>query len=228
MSKRYYLETTTSGRQQFVLKRSRSHGHHHHHHYRHHHDPSCKVSYEEWKNLLERERTLEESNRALCAENNALRGSLSSAEGENHRLTSVVVPQLQAQVAALEADNKSLRRSIENAGGWSAKHHREMDKLNDKISKLEAENREVKEENTDLKIRVKALSKQLDQSFNRRIADLIKEADYWHDYACKQKTKYEDISRRYEAMFDTMERQLRDIDRLKELLRRRQSVFAHA
>jgi chromosome segregation ATPase len=240
MSSRYYVETSSSGRPQFVLKRSRSshtHGHHHHHHHhthRHHetaenhhrhHHTGYRVSYEEWKSLIEREQTLQESNRALCAENNALRTTLSAAEAENHRLTTVVVPQLQAQVASLEADNKSLRRSVDNAGGRHAKHHQELDRLTDKIARLEAEYHQAKEENEDLKERVKGLSKQLDGNLNRRVADLNREIEHWHDYARRQKARYHEISHRYEKMLDAFERQMRQIKRYEDMFRTRERVF---
>jgi predicted nucleic acid-binding Zn-ribbon protein len=102
-----------------------------------------------------------------------------------------------------------------------------MERLNLIIAKLDAENKEFKEENADLKIRVKALSKQLDQSFNRRIADLTKELEYWKENARGVRSRYEDIRQRYEDTLDALERQMKRIERYEDILRRRRNVHEH-
>ncbi|KAM0323000.1 hypothetical protein ACHAQA_009099 [Verticillium albo-atrum] len=134
MSRRYYVETSPSGRPQFVtLKRSRSH--HHHHPVEH---DACYVSKDDWKALMERERCLREANDALTRENYSLKCSLQNTDGELRRYQAWV-PQLQDRIQALAADNASLRRSIDSAGGHSEKHYREIERLKQKLLKADKE-----------------------------------------------------------------------------------------
>ncbi|KAG8423169.1 hypothetical protein J3458_000084 [Metarhizium acridum] len=140
MSRRIYLETTASGKHQFVsIKRSRSHGHHHHHHHHVEHE-YYKVSVEEWDSIKERERCLEDTNRSLAAEVSSLKASLTAAQGDAHNLRHVVVPQLQNQ------------------------HSRDAERLRQTIDKLEKEKKDIKDENHSLKDRVKHLQDELKSS----------------------------------------------------------------
>lgn len=236
MSPKYVIETTSSGKQKFVkLKRSRSHGHSHdhhhhlfdhHHHHRHCHDEEprrdyYKVSVEEWNILKERERILDEQNRALADENKSLRDNLSAAQAEVHRLEHCVIPDLQAQNNILYADNQSLRRSIDNAAEQAAKHHADMDKLQCKADKLEKENKEVKDENCDLRQRIRALSKQLDQSYNRRVADLAHELAHFKEEAQYWKARFENVKCRLCEALDTLDIRTERMRAYEEILKRR-------
>lgn len=259
MSRRVFIETTTSGKAKFVkLKRSHTHHghshrhhhnpfehldhlfdhHHHHHHHKHKHhkhhkhchDPEpepvpCreyyKVSVEEWNILKERERCLDEQNRSLVDENKALRTSLSAAQADVHRLEHCVVPELQARNDALYADNQSLRRSIDNATEQAARHHAEMEKLRCRNDKLEKEAKDAREEACDLRDRIRHLTKQLDQSCNRRVAELARDVARWKEETRYWKSKFEDLERRHCEMLDTLEMRTERMEAYEELLKRR-------
>ncbi|KAG9256410.1 uncharacterized protein F5Z01DRAFT_509387 [Emericellopsis atlantica] len=230
MSRRYYIETSSMGKQQFVkLKRSRSHHHHReHHHHRHYELDYCpdyyKVSKEEWNTLKLRERSLEEQNCALADENKALRASLAASQAETQRLEQCVIPDLQAANAALLADNDSLRRSIDNAADHASKHAGEVAKLQCKVDKLERELKESKEETCDLRSRIRNLTRQLDGSCSRRVSELLKELSYWKHETRFWKDKWEDLNRRHHEMLDTLESRTERMESYEEILRRRRIV----
>ncbi|KAG7114110.1 hypothetical protein HYQ44_008812 [Verticillium longisporum] len=137
MSRRYYIETSPSGRPQFVtLKRSRSH-HHHHHHRPIEHD-NCFVSREDWKALVERERCLRDANDVLTHDNYTLKCTLQATDGELRRYQAWV-PQLQDRIQCLAADNAALKRSLDSAGGHSEKHYREIERLKQRLLKADRE-----------------------------------------------------------------------------------------
>lgn len=208
MSRRYYVETTQDGQHRFVsLKRSRSHHHHHHNHSHHHltrrhfddhdhdlyHHHHCYVSKEEWCDLVERERSLREANDGLARENNALKCNLEKTDAELRRHM-VLVPQLQEQVRVLAEDNASLRRSIDNAGHHSEKHHREVERLKNRL-------RRADEEIESLRGRVADLVKRGHHSFAGRIEELNRKIKEW---ICK-----------FEVVDDHNRRLRRDVDRQK-------------
>ncbi|KAG6010891.1 hypothetical protein E4U21_002560 [Claviceps maximensis] len=182
MSRKFYIETSPTGKSQFVsIKRSRSQGNHHdhphqhchkkHHVSHHHHHPSqetyfeaqeyYRVRVEDWNRIKERERCLEEKNTRLVADVSALKASLATAQAEADKLNQVVVPQLQTQITVLTADNEALRKSLENAGNNEGKHCREEEKLNHTIEKLDKEKKELKDENGSLKDRLKQAMEKL-------------------------------------------------------------------
>ena len=221
MSRRWYVETTPSGTQQFVsIKRSRSHGHHHR---RHEHD-TCKVSREEWKRLVERERCLDETNKSLVCEVSALKASLSTAQAEAHHLCHVVVPQLQGQINLLSADNDALRKTIDNAGQDSSRHCREEERLKQAIDKLEKEKADIKKENTDLQDRVKCLLKQVERGCGRRFQDLLGDIDYWKDQCRYWKAKFDDTRQRHDDTCGMLEIRTEKMRAYEEILRRRRII----
>ena len=190
MSRKYYVETLPSGKQQFIsLKRSRSHHHHHHHD---HHD-HAHITREEWESMLERERHLRETNDALVRDNHVLKASLQSAEAEVHRLSSWIGP-VQTQNNELMAENKALRRSIDNMSDHNAQHHREVEKLRHKIHKLERENGE-------LLSRIRDLTRRCEDIASDKIADLTAKIEAWklkydatYDRYVRMRKDYEDQS----------------------------------
>ncbi|KAG6314033.1 hypothetical protein E4U44_002086 [Claviceps purpurea] len=175
MSRRFYIETSTSGKTKFVsIKRSRTpngHQHHHHHrhgklhhHHHHHHLPKqppqepcpdpqdyCKVRIDDYNSLKERERTLQESQTRLLADIEFLQTSLSTAQAEAHNLSQVLVPQLQNQLGILTTDNDALRKSLDKASSNEEKHCRQTEKLKQKVEKLKNEKKERREENKGLR-----------------------------------------------------------------------------
>ncbi|KAK7419154.1 hypothetical protein QQX98_003493 [Neonectria punicea] len=213
MSRRCYVETDPEGRKQFVsIKRSKSYGHHTHRH-------SCDyytVSREEWKAIAERTHALEEANQAFGIQNDTLRANLSIAQAEAHRLSHAVVPQLQEQVASLSAENQALRFSLENSTG----SHREIAKLRHKVSKLEKENQHAKDENLDLRHRLRELSKQVDQGQHRRVAELTKEVEYWSNQRRFWKTKFEELQERFNGLFSILDAKTEKIEVYEDILRR--------
>ncbi|KAG5971340.1 hypothetical protein E4U55_001245 [Claviceps digitariae] len=183
MSRRFYIETSASGKNRFIaIKRSRSHSHHDHHHHRHkkhhgshHHDHSqsqetCfetqdyyKVRVDDWNHLKERERHLQEANSHLATEVSTLKANLAAVQAEAHNLSQVVVPQLHSQIGILTTDNEALRKSLDNAGNNEGKHCREEEKLKQTIDKLDKEKKELKDENATLKDKLKTLQRQTER-----------------------------------------------------------------
>ncbi|KAF7541346.1 hypothetical protein G7Z17_g11987 [Cylindrodendrum hubeiense] len=220
-SRRCFVDTDVDGRPQFVsIKRSRSYGHHSHRH-------SCdyyKVSKEEWKALAERNHALEEANQAFSVQNDSLRTTLSVAQAEAHHLNHAVVPQLQEQVAILAADNEALRRSIDSSSGSSTRTHRDIAKLRHKVSKLEKENQHVKDENSDLRVRLHELSKQIDQGVSRRVSELTREIEYWTNQRRFWKSKYEELLERYNGMCTILDTKTEKVEVYEDILRRHRII----
>ncbi|KAM5342971.1 hypothetical protein ACJ41O_013937 [Fusarium nematophilum] len=218
MSRRCYVETSPEGRPQFVtVKRSRSYHHHNHRH-------SCdyyRVSRDEWKTLVKQNELLDEANQAFATQNETLRSRLHSAEAETHRLCHVVIPQLQDQIVGLSADNECLRRSIDNASDSSARSHRDMDKIRAKVCRLEGENKTLREENGDLRFRLRELSKQIDQNLSRRVTDLMKQVEYWTNQSCFWKKKYEELRERHIGLITVVESKTEKIEVYEDILKRR-------
>lgn len=173
---------------------------------------------------MERERVLAETNKVLVAESIAIKGQLSAAHAEAHNLCHVVVPQLQAQIATLVADNESLRRTLDNAGNNSSKHCREEDRLRHKAERMEKENKALKEDNSDLRTRVACLSRQLEQSSSRRLADLVRDVDYWKEQTRFWKGKFEDTKRRHDDACGTLEIRTEKMRAYEEILKRRRII----
>ncbi|KAG6069952.1 hypothetical protein E4U16_007258 [Claviceps sp. LM84 group G4] len=188
MSRRFYIETSATGKTKFIsIKRSRTpngHQHHHHHrhgklhhHHHHHHLPKqppqepcpdpqdyCKVRIDDYNSLKERERTLQESQTRLLADIELLQTSLSTAQTEAHTLSQVLVPQLQNQLGILTTDNDALRKSLDKASSMEEKHCRQTDKLKQKVEKLKNEKKERREENKGLREKLAQAHRQRQQS----------------------------------------------------------------
>ncbi|OAQ61002.1 axonemal dynein light chain domain-containing protein [Pochonia chlamydosporia 170] len=224
MSRRFYLETSATGKQQFVsIKRSRSHGHHHHHHH-HVEQDYYKVSVEEWNQIKERERCLEETNKSLVAEVSALKASLAAAQGEAHHLCHVVVPQLQHQIHLLTVDNESLRKTLDNACHHQGKRCRDEDKLKQTIDKLEKDKKDLKDENCSLKDKIKHLQRQLESGCGRRTSELLREIDYWRDQYRYWKDRYEDTKRNHDDICVTLDIRTEKMRAYEEILKRRRII----
>jgi predicted nucleic acid-binding Zn-ribbon protein len=183
-ARHYYVETTPSGQKQFVaLKRSRSHQDHHHlrrHHghghdhgsgHHHHHDDCAHVTREEWADLVERERSLRETNDALARENQSLKTNLRNGDAELRRLQGWI-PHLEHQIQGLRADNQSLRRSLDTASEHSAAHLQEAEKLRKKVHKLEREN-------DTLIARIRDLTRQCQDALSDRVVELKEAVAAW-------------------------------------------------
>ena len=222
MSRRYYVETLPDGTQQFVsLKRSKSY-HHHRHKW---HGDYYKGNRDEWRALFERNRALEAANQAFSDQNNALRASISAYEGEIHHLGQVVVPQLQDQIAALQAENHNLRCALGNPHVPSSPHgHKDLEKLRQQICKLEKENREILEENADLHYRLRELSKQLDQNCNRRVSDSCKEVEYWKGHCHHWERKFKELREQHVKIVAIVDDRTERLAVYEEFFKRRRFV----
>ncbi|KAL7926562.1 hypothetical protein ACQKWADRAFT_143262 [Trichoderma austrokoningii] len=200
MTKRWFVETSPEGRPQFVsVKRSRS--------YAGRQDrvreiDYVKVSLDEWNSLVEKERKLEEVNKSVVDENNRLK---TTSQADAKRLAVVVVPNLEKQIASLSIENEALRRSIDKTGDSSSKHHREEERLRYRVAKSEADNLELREENAGLREKNRSLSRQMDQSFSRRVSELIAEVDTYKYHFRHWRARYEELLKRYNDIYDLME-----------------------
>ncbi|KAM0251316.1 hypothetical protein ACHAQJ_008210 [Trichoderma viride] len=200
MAKRWFVETSPEGRQQFVaIKRSRSYGGHHN---RVREIDYVKVSLEEWNALVEKERRLEEINKTVVDECNRLK---STSQAEAKRLAVVVVPSLEKQVAVLTIENEALRRSVDKTGDSSSKHHREEERLRYKVAKFEADNLALREENAGLREKNRSLSRQIDQSFSRRVSELVGDVEFWKHQYRHWRARYDELLKRYNDIYDLME-----------------------
>ncbi|KAM0242422.1 hypothetical protein ACHAPO_000841 [Fusarium lateritium] len=224
MSRRCYVETSPDGRPQLVtLKRSRSY----HHTHRHQCD-YYKVSREEWKTLIRQNELLDEANQAYAVQNETLRSRLHASEAETHRLCHVVIPSLNDQVAKLSRENECLRRAAEKPCDppvhilpISTHHHSELERLREKVCKLEKENKVLRDDNGDLRFRLRELSKQVDQSLSRRVADLTKQIEYWTNQSGFWKKKYDDLRERHLGLITIVESKTEKTEYYDDVLKRR-------
>ncbi|TFA98708.1 hypothetical protein CCMA1212_009619 [Trichoderma ghanense] len=223
MAKRWFVETTPEGRQQFVsIKRSRSYGGHHN---RVREIDYIKVSLEEWNALVDKERKLEEINKSAVDEVNRLKSTAATAQAEAKRLTVAVVPGLEKQIGVLTIENEALRRSVEKTvGDSSSKHHREEERLRFKITKLEADNLELREENAGLREKNRSLSRTLEQSFSRRVSELLGDVEFWKHQYKHWRSRYEELLKRYNDIFDLMETRTRKMKAYEDILRRNDMI----
>ncbi|RGP70350.1 zn2cys6 transcription regulator [Fusarium sporotrichioides] len=224
MSRRCYVETSPDGRPQLVtIKRSRSY----HHTHRHQCD-YYKVSREEWKTLIRQNELLDEANQAYAAQNETLRSRLHASEAETHRLCHVVIPSLNDQVAKLSRENECLRRAAEKPCDppvhilpISTHHHSELERLREKVCKLDKENKTLRDDNGDLRFRLRELSKQVDQSLSRRVADLTKQIEYWTNQSGFWKKKYDDLRERHLGLITIVESKTEKTEYYDDVLKRR-------
>ncbi|KAG8675589.1 hypothetical protein FPOAC2_01653 [Fusarium poae] len=224
MSRRCYVETSPDGRPQLVtIKRSRSY----HHTHRHQCD-YYKVSREEWKTLIRQNELLDEANQAYAVQNETLRSRLHASEAETHRLCHVVIPSLNDQVAKLSRENECLRRAAEKPCDppvhilpISTHHHSELERLREKVCKLEKENKVLRDDNGDLRFRLRELSKQVDQSLSRRVADLTKQIEYWTNQSGFWKKKYDDLRERHLGLITIVESKTEKTEYYDDVLKRR-------
>ncbi|OAA41373.1 hypothetical protein NOR_05451 [Metarhizium rileyi] len=225
MSRRFYIETLTSGKQQFVsIKRSRSHSQRHHHHHHHVEHDYYKVGVEEWNAVKERERCLEEANRAFAVEVSALKAGLAASKEEAHHFGHVVVPQLQHQIQVLSADNEALRKSLGNASENEGRHHQEVEKLTQALGRLEKEKKELGHENCSLMDKMKHLQRQIESGCGRRTSDLVREIDYWRNQCRYWKDKYEHIKRSHDDVCITLDIRTEKMRAYEEILKRRRLI----
>ncbi|KAJ3499032.1 hypothetical protein NLG97_g660 [Lecanicillium saksenae] len=199
---------------------SRQLTHHHPPHHHHHHD-YVRVLRETWDRMVERETALDKTNKGLVCEVNNLKKGLSAAQAEAHRLGSVVIPQLECQVANLNAENQALRRELQNTTGNCGRHHAEIEALRIRISHQDKEIKDLKCEKANLERRVEELLRQIHQhrgsgcggGCSRRIEELIRDVTHWKD-------KFFDMQDRRNALSDLADTQERKIRAYEDILRR--------
>lgn len=224
MSRRCIVETSPDGRPQLVtIKRSRSY----HHTHRHQCD-YYKVSREEWRTLVRQNELLDEANQAYATQNETLRSRLHASEAETHRLCHVVIPSLNDQVAKLSREIECLRRAAEKPCDppvhtlpIPTHHHHELERLRSKVCKLEKENKILRDDNGDLRFRLRELSKQIDQSLSRRVADLTKQIEYWTCQSGFWKKKYDELRERHLGLITIVESKTEKTEYYDDVLKRR-------
>jgi FtsZ-binding cell division protein ZapB len=91
------------------------------------------------------------------------------------------------------------------AASSSSKHHREEERLRYKVAKVEADNLALREENAALREKNRSLSRQIDQSFSRRVSELVAEVDTWKYHYRHWRARYEELLKRYNDIYDLME-----------------------
>ncbi|PHH66418.1 hypothetical protein CDD81_7473 [Ophiocordyceps australis] len=251
MSKRWYFETTTTGRQHVSVKRSRSHHHHHHHRHRHELD-SYLVGREEWKRFIERERLLEGRNKTLAADVDALTLALAAAQTEATHLRRHVIPQLQDTTTALRDNNERLRRSLESKSNTWPMPSRQEDELRREVERLQRQNKELQDatpdpdkdsinldeeredlrrgiaelrgENASLKSRLMALSRQAGDSCGRRLTNMLGDMEYWKEQCKYWKAKFENEALRYQDTKGMLEIRTDKMKAYEELLKGRKLI----
>jgi regulator of replication initiation timing len=166
-----------------------------------------KVDRAEWEALKERERTLADSNKSFALENNTLKANLSATQQEIHRLIHGVIPQMQSQVVA--------------ASEQAQRYYREAERQQQRAGSLERENKELRAEIGDLRSRVAELRRQLDASMGRRVAELLKEVEYWKDQYRRMKTKHDSAWRQYDELCASVRLKSEKLAVYEDILRRR-------
>lgn len=222
MSRKITIETTATGKQQFVsIKRSRSDSHRHHHHH-HHERPSeyVKMKREEWMCLVEAEGALTAANEKLVCEVNALKQKLATTEADLLHFADVVVPQLECRAAHLTAENQGLRKSLDAATEQLNISYKAVEGLEARVDHLEKDKRELKCQNDDLKHRVKELSRQLNESCSRRVSELLGQVEHWKEQSGYWKNMYDDLVRRYNDICHTLRVRTEKMHQYEDILRR--------
>ncbi|TQV98058.1 hypothetical protein IF1G_03801 [Cordyceps javanica] len=232
MSRRITIETSASGQRYVSIQRSRSaicpptHHQHHHHppnhppHHHHHHD-YVRVLRETWNRMVERETALDKANKGLLCETNNLKKALETARAEAHRLSSVVIPQLECQIANLSGENQALRRELQNTTGSCGRHHAEIEALRIRICHQDKEIKDLKCDKSNLERRAEELLRQINQhrcggcggGCVRRIEELVRDVAHWKD-------KFFDMQDRRNALSDLADAQERKIRTYEDILRR--------
>lgn len=222
VSRRITIETSTSGQQYVSIQRSRSGKHHHSPHHHHHHD-YVKVARDVWDRMVERDQTMEKTNQGLICEIQSLKSNLCAAQTEVHRLSSVVIPQLECQIAKLVAENQGLRRDLENTTGSCGRHHAEIEALRIRIGHQDKELKDLRHEKAHLLRRVEGLLRQINShrcsggscggGCTKRVEDLQRDVAHWKD-------KFFDMQDRRNALSDLADVQERKMRTYEEILRR--------
>ncbi|PHH83339.1 hypothetical protein CDD82_2091 [Ophiocordyceps australis] len=246
MSKRWYFETTTTGKPHVSVKRSRSHNHHHHHHRHRHELDSYLIGREEWKRFIERERLLEGRNKTLAADVDALTLALATAQTEATHLRRHVIPQLQDTTTALRDNNERLRHSLESKCSTWPMLSRQEEELRRDVERLQRQNKELQDatfdpdnvkakleeeseelrrgiaelrgENASLKSRLKG------DSCGRRLTSMLGDLEYWKEQCRYWKAKFENEALRYQDMKGMLDIRTDKMKAYEELLKGRKLI----
>lgn len=171
--------------------------------------------------MVERETALDKTNKGLLCEVDNLKKALAAAQTEVHRLGSVVIPQLECQIANLSAENQALRHELQNTTGSCGRHHAEIEALRIRICHQDKEIKDLKYDKANLEQRVEELLRQINQhrcggcggGCSRRIEDLVRDVAHWKD-------KFFDMQDRRNALSALADAQERKIRTYEDILRR--------
>ncbi len=200
MPDQIYVETTPSGHRQFVVRR---HSSHHHHHHRRSHDRD-HITQDEMNNLLERERHLREANEALVRENHALKANWQACDYELRRIQPLI-PQFQAQIRALEHDNRELRHSLDTNSDAS-----------ERLREVRIKYTKVKNENEGLRQTIRHLKSQLQELIDERISRLLETVHVLKEEVKEWRRRYEEVGRSYEDIRNRYQRVRDGLDAANE------------
>ncbi|KAJ4150297.1 hypothetical protein LMH87_011052 [Akanthomyces muscarius] len=157
----------------------------------------------------------------LVCEVENLKKALAAAQAETHRLGSVVIPQLECQIANLSAENETLRRQLQNTTGRHVRHPAEVEALRIRICHQDKEIKDLKCDKASLERRLEDLLRQISQhrcggcggGCSSRIEELVRDAAQWKD-------KFFDMQDRRNALSDLADAQERKIRAYEDILRR--------
>lgn len=249
--RKYRLEMTPEGFRWVRVKRHHhhhhGHGHHHvghhvghhighHHHHRHWLDDEARyyrVSVDEWNMIKERERVLDEENRRLTVDGEALRAELTAAQGEVHRLSTCVVRDLEKKNETLSADNDALRQTVDKAADQAAKYQVDLDELRERAGRLDRENKVIGHTNDELRARIRELERDHDHHHHHhhddddhapgpgRLLHLLRDVRYWRDEAHRWRAKFEALDKKHANILELLDLRTRRMESYEEMLRRR-------
>ncbi|KAF4123687.1 hypothetical protein GMORB2_6388 [Geosmithia morbida] len=185
-------------------------------------DGSFRISVEEWDRVKERERLLDEDNRRLSADNDILRADLTAAQGEVHRLSTCVVPELEKKNETLSADNQGLRQTVDKAADQAAKYQADLDDAGQRADRLERENNDLGAANAELRERVRELERDHHHDDrHRHHVPLVRDLRYWRDEAHFWRAKFDALVKKHNDIIEVLALRTRRMESYEDMLKMR-------
>lgn len=215
MTRRYYIETLPNGQRQLVYcrSRSRSRGGHDRPHGR-----TLKVTREAWWRNRDGGRGLDDTAFRLRDEIPSLTADRATVGAENKGMRQTI-PRLEGQVSLLAAENEGLRQSLRSAGKESFRGQ-EVARLQSRIKGLEGENGQLRDDNSDLRARIKGLSRLVDDNLSRRVEELRRDVQQCRDQCLSWRLSYDHLRRSYDRVAEMLEARRERLRAYEDILRR--------
>lgn len=179
-----------------------------------------KLRRDEWVRLVDRERSLESANQSLRHQVEDLKARLCALQGDEGHFRHTV-QQLECQINRLATDNAALRRSLDSATTQLSESYKTVDKLEGKLEKVEKDNHALKLENSDLKSRIRELSRQVGCSCGRRVDELRKDIEHWKERMLHWKELHDDLLKRFNETCRILECRTDKMRAYEDILKRR-------